>query len=102
MPSAKVLEKKQALVAELTEKFKESASTVITDYRGLTVADVTELRKKLREAGIEYRVLKNTLCRRASEAAELPELGEHFVGPTAIAFSKEDSVAPAKILHRIC
>ncbi len=99
MPSAKVLEKKQALVAELTEKFKESASTVITDYRGLTVADVTELRKKLREAGIEYRVLKNTLCRRASEAAEFPELGEHFVGPTAIAFSKEDSVAPAKILH---
>ena len=53
----------------MTEKFKESASTVITDYRGLTVADVTELRKKLREAGIEYRVLKNTLCRRATEAS---------------------------------
>jgi len=98
MPNAKVLKEKQEIVASVTEKFKESACTVVTDYRGLSVADVTELRKQLREAGIEFQVLKNTLCRRATAQADLTELDVHLTGPTAIAFSKEDPVAPAKIL----
>lgn len=98
MPNAKVLQEKQQIVAEVTEKMRNYASTVITDYRGLSVADVTELREQLREAGIEYRVLKNTLCRRATAEAEFTELDEHLTGPTAVAFSKDDAVAPAKIL----
>jgi len=99
MPNAKVLKEKQEIVASVTEKLKGSACTVVTDYRGLTVADVTELRKQLREAGVEFQVLKNTLCRRATSEADLTELDVHLTGPTAIAFSKEDPVAPAKILN---
>lgn len=98
LPNEKVLQQKVQLVAEVSDKFKESAATVFTDYRGLTVAQVTELRKQLREAGIEYRVLKNTLLRRATAATDLTDLDEHLVGPTAVAFSKEDVVAPAKII----
>lgn len=98
MANEKVLQEKAQLVAELADKMKESAATVVTDYRGLTVAQVTELRKQLREAGIEYRVLKNTLLRRATAIAELTELDEHLTGPTAVAFSKEDVVAPAKVI----
>jgi len=98
MPNAKVLVEKQQTVAEVADKLKNSASTVLADYRGLNVAQVTELRKRLREAGVEFQVIKNTLTRRASEAAELTEINEHLVGPTAIAFSKEDPVAAAKII----
>lgn len=98
MPNAKVLEEKSKLVAEVAEKLRDSAATVITDYRGLNVAQVTELRKKLREAGVEFRVIKNTLTRRATAETGLTELDAHLTGPTAIAFSKDDAVAPAKIL----
>lgn len=98
MPNAKVLEEKSQAVAEVTEKLKGYSCTIVTDYRGLTVAQVTELRKKLREAGIEFQVLKNTLARRATANAELSDLDAHLTGPTAIAFSKDDVVAPAKIL----
>lgn len=98
MPNEKVLQEKAQLVAEVADKLKESVTTVVTDYRGLTVAQVTELRKQLREAGVEYRVLKNTLVRRATAIAELSELDEHLTGPTAIAFSKDDAVAPAKVI----
>lgn len=98
MPNAKVLEQKQQIVAEVAEKLQHSASTVLADYRGLNVAQVTELRKKLREAGVEFKVIKNTLTRRAAEQADLVGLHEFLTGPTAIAFSKEDAVAPAKIL----
>lgn len=98
MPNAKVLVEKQQTVAEVADKLKNSASTVLADYRGLNVAQVTELRKRLREAGVEFQVIKNTLTRRASEVAELSDINEHLVGPTAIAFSKEDPVAAAKIL----
>lgn len=98
MPNEKVLSEKAQLVAEVVEKFQTSATTVVTDYRGLTVSQVTELRKQLREAGVEFRVLKNTLLRRATAETELTELDEHLVGPTAVAFSKEDAVAPAKII----
>ena len=93
------LESKKQIVEEITEKLKESESTVLVDYRGLTVEEVTELRKQLRENNVEYKVYKNTLSRRAAEAAGLEELKETLVGPTAIAFSKEDVVTPAKVLH---
>ncbi len=98
MANAKILAEKEQAVAEVTEKFKASASTIIADYRGLNVAQVTQLRKTLREAGIEFVVLKNSLARRATANAELSALDEYLTGPTAIAFSKDDLVAPAKIL----
>ena len=93
------LESKKQIVEEITTKLKESDSTVLVDYRGLTVEEVTELRRQLRENNIEYKVYKNTLSRRAAEAADLEELKETLVGPTAIAFSKDDVVTPAKVLH---
>lgn len=97
MPNAKVLVEKQQMVSEVTAKFQESSCTVVADYRGLTVAQVTQLRKNLREAGIEFQVLKNSLVRRATAEANLTELDAVLTGPTAIAFGK-DVVAPAKIL----
>ncbi|NBI30339.1 50S ribosomal protein L10 [Chengkuizengella marina] len=98
MANAKVLEQKQQVVAEVKEKFEKNACTVVADYRGLNVTDVTELRKSLREAGVEFSVIKNTLARRATEGSDFESINGHFVGPTAIAFSKEDVIAPAKIL----
>jgi large subunit ribosomal protein L10 len=93
-----IREEKAQLVEEITSKLKESVSTIVTDYRGLTVAEVTELRKQLREAGVDFKVYKNTLARRATANAGLTELDEYLTGPTAIAFSKNDVVAPAKLL----
>lgn len=93
-----VIEKKQALVEEITDKFKNSQSTILVDYRGLDVEEVTDLRKQLRDAGVDYKVYKNTMSKRAVQNAELDELSEVLVGPTAIAFSNDDVVAPAKVL----
>jgi large subunit ribosomal protein L10 len=98
MANAKTLELKLQQVTEVTGKLKDSSCTIVTDYRGLNVAQVTELRKQLREAGVEFRVLKNSLARRATANAELTALDEFLTGPTAIAFSKDDIVTPAKIL----
>jgi large subunit ribosomal protein L10 len=98
MPNAKVLQEKQQAVAEVTEKFQSSSCTIVADYRGLTVAEVTELRKSLRDAGIEFKVIKNTISRRATAQASLTELDSHLVGPTAIIFSKDEIVTPAKIV----
>ncbi|WP_138496054.1 50S ribosomal protein L10 [Paenibacillus pinistramenti] len=98
MANAKVIESKQAAVELVASKLKASTTTVVADYRGLNVSQVTELRKQLREAGVEFQVLKNTLVRRATAAAELTELDEVLTGPTAIAFGAEDAIAPAKIL----
>lgn len=97
MPNAKVLAEKQQLVSDVATKFRESTTTVVADYRGLSVAQVTELRKQLREAGVEFKVIKNTLTRRATAEAGLSDLDEHLVGPSAIAFST-DVVAPAKVI----
>src|SRR5690625_250263 len=94
-----VIEKKKQVVEEITEKFKSSQTTVLVNYRGLDVAAVTELRKQLREAGVDFKVYKNTMSRRAADAADLSELNESLVGPTAIAFSEDDVIAPAKILN---
>lgn len=99
MANAKVIQAKQEAVDVVTAKLRESATTVVADYRGLNVSQVTELRKQLREAGIEFQVLKNSLLRRATAAAELTELDEALTGPTAVAFSNEDVVAPARILN---
>lgn len=94
-----VIEAKKQIVEEISEKFKDSQSAVLVDYRGLNVAEITALRKELRDNNIEYKVYKNTLTRRAVESAELSELSEQLVGPTAVAFGKDDVVAPARILH---
>ncbi len=99
MASVTALEKKKQIVAEITEKLQNSASTVIVDYRGLNVAEVTELRKQLREAGVEFKVYKNTLVRRATVETGYEELNEVLTGPNAIAFSSEDVVAPARIIN---
>jgi large subunit ribosomal protein L10 len=99
LANAKIIQEKQLAVDEISAKLRESSATVVADYRGLNVAQVTELRKQLREAGIEFQVLKNSLVRRATASAELTELDQVLTGPTAIAFSKDDAVAPAKILN---
>ncbi|MCM3638532.1 50S ribosomal protein L10 [Sporosarcina luteola] len=96
---SKVLEAKQAVVDEISGKLQSAVSVVVVDYRGLNVSQVTELRKQLREAGIDFKVYKNSMSRRAAETAGLEGLNEHLVGPNAIAFSTEDVVAPAKILN---
>ncbi|GEN35284.1 MULTISPECIES: 50S ribosomal protein L10 [Aneurinibacillus] len=93
-----VREEKVQIVNEIVEKLQNSKSTVVTDYRGLNVAQVTELRKKCREAGVEFKVYKNTLTRRATAEAGLTDLDAVLTGPTAIAFSKEDEIAAAKVL----
>lgn len=99
MANTKVIQAKQDAVDVVTAKLQNSLTTVVADYRGLNVSQVTELRKQLREAGVEFQVLKNTLLRRATAAAELTELDEILTGPTAIAFSTTDVVAPARILN---
>lgn len=95
---SKVLEAKKQVVSEIAENLRESKTTILVDYRGLTVAEVTELRSQLREAGVEFKVYKNTMTRRAVEEVELTDLNDLLTGPTAIAFSKDDIIAPAKIL----
>lgn len=100
MPNANVLKQKQEQVAALAEKIKNSAAGVVVDYRGITVADDTKLRRELREAGVEYAVIKNNILRRAVEEAGLGELAEQMVGTTAFAYSPEDPIAAAKILNK--
>ncbi|MCK0473311.1 50S ribosomal protein L10 [Halalkalibacter sp. APA_J-10(15)] len=94
-----VLEQKKQVVSTIATKLRDSKATVVVDYRGLNVAEVTELRKQLREAGVEFKVYKNSLARRATAEAGLTELDEQLVGPTAIAFSEDDVIAPAKVLN---
>ncbi len=97
MPSEKVLEAKKAQVAEITEALKGATTGVLVDYRGLTVEEDTKLRNNLREAGVKYFVVKNTLLRLAANQTGLEELDSILHGPTALAVS-EDAVAPAKVL----
>ncbi|AZR74709.1 50S ribosomal protein L10 [Anoxybacter fermentans] len=92
------IDEKKKIVEEIAEKMNTAKSMVITDYRGLNVAEVTELRKKLREAGVEFKVIKNTLTRLAAQKAGIEGLDEILTGPNAIAFGMEDPVSPAKIL----
>lgn len=98
MPSNKVLEQKKQVVQELTEKVKAAQSIVLADYRGLTVEQDTALRNALRAAGVEYKVVKNTLTSFAMKETGLEALDVYLSGPTAMAISSTDAVAPAKVL----
>ena len=92
------VELKQPIVQAIAEDIKDAASVVLVDYRGRTVAEDTALRKQLREAGIVYKVCKNTMMKRAFEGTDFAALDEHLEGPSAIAISKDDATAPARIL----
>lgn len=95
--SEAAIAKKETLVQAAAEKFESAASVVIVDYRGLTVEEVTNLRKQLRDAGVEMKVIKNSILSRAAKKVGLDGLDEVFI-PTAVAFSNDDVVAPAKII----
>ncbi|MDD6793869.1 MAG: 50S ribosomal protein L10 [Clostridiaceae bacterium] len=90
---------KEAKVAEIKEKLEKAQSVILADYQGLTVEEDTQLRKTLREAGIEYRVYKNTLVTLAAKELGLEGIVEYLEGPVAIAFGYEDATAPARILN---
>ncbi|HHX1777511.1 50S ribosomal protein L10 [Enterococcus faecalis] len=96
--SEAAIAKKETLVQAAAEKFESAASVVIVDYRGLTVEEVTNLRKQLRDAGVEMKVIKNSILSRAAKKVGLDGLDEVFTGPTAVAFSNDNVVAPAKII----
>ena len=100
MPNAKVLSEKQAIVAALVDDLKAASSGVLVDYKGITVAEDTALRHELRENGVEYGVVKNTLLRRALDDVDLGELDEVLSGTTSMAISKEDPIAPMRIVNK--
>ena len=93
-----VLAAKEAKVAELTDKMQAASSVVMVEYRGLTVAEATELRRNLRAEDVEFKVYKNKLVQRATESAGYAEINDKLVGPNAIAFGHSDAVAPARVL----
>ena len=94
------VELKQPIVDEISAQVKDAASVVVVDARGLTVAEDTQLRKQLREAGVSYKVYKNTLMKRAFEGTDFAQLDDVLEGPSAIAVAKEDATAPARILSK--
>lgn len=94
------VELKQPIVQEISEHVKDAQSVVIVDYRGLTVAEDTELRKQLREAGVTYKVYKNTLMNFAFKNTEFESLAPVLEGPSAIAISTTDATAPARVLSK--
>ena len=98
MPSNKILEQKKQIVADLAEQIKNSAAGVLVNYQGITVDNDTKMRKALREAGVKYMVMKNSLTGRACEEVGYGELKQYLEGMTAIAISESDPIAPAKIL----
>jgi large subunit ribosomal protein L10 len=92
------LENKKAIVKALNERLGRIQVAILTDYKGLDVAAINDLRRKLREENVEYQVVKNTLLLRAAEGTDAALLKDYFVGPSAVALSYEDPVAPAKVL----
>lgn len=92
------VELKQPIVQAIVDDITDAQSIVLVDYRGLTVAEDTELRKQLREAGIVYKVCKNTMMKRAFEGTDFAQLDEYLEGPSAIAISKDDATAPARVI----
>ena len=94
------LEKKKDIVDELHRKFQDTKIVILTDYKGLDVESINDLRRKLREADVEYRVVKNTLLKRAAEETDVSKIRDDFKGPSAIAMSFEDPVAPARVLTK--
>lgn len=93
------VELKQPIVDEIKSSLDGAASAVLVDYRGISVAEDTELRKSLREAGVIYKVYKNTLLKRAFEGTDYAQLDQHLEGTTAIAIGKDDATAPARLLN---
>lgn len=100
MPSEKVLQQKKDMVEQLTEKFQKAVSGVFVSYAGLTVEQDTKLRNELREAGVEYKVVKNTLIKFAADNLGMQELDPSLNGPTSVALSYDDVVAPARVLNK--
>lgn len=100
MPSKKVLKAKQKIVSDLAEKFKQAQVLVFADYRGLTVAEDTQMRTEMRNAGVTYKVIKNSLSLRALEDAGYSDVAQFLSGPTAVAYSNDDVIAPAKIIKQ--
>ena len=98
MPSKSILEQKQAAVAELAEMLRNSPAGVLVNYQGITVDADTKLRKALRESGVKYMVMKNSLTGRACDEVGLGEMKQYLTGMTAIAISESDPIAPAKII----
>lgn len=99
MASEKILKQKQEEVAALAEKIKSAKCVLLTEYRGINVADVTELRAKLRSSKTEYKVIKNNIIKRALDEAGITELDDVLVGPTAIILDNEDYLAPSKAIY---
>ena len=95
----KAIELKSQVVSEIVEKLEKSSSAIVVDYKGLTVEEVTELRKKMREAGVEYKVYKNSLVTRAANELGLGDVVQYLEGPVSIAFGYEDATAPARVLN---
>ena len=100
MPSEKILSEKQAYVAALREKLMNSVAGVVVEYKGISVADDTKLRAELRAAGVEYAVVKNTMLRLAIKDSDLAGMTDALTGSTALAISKEDPIAAARILNK--
>ena len=98
MPSAKVLESKKQIVADLTEKLQNAVSGVIVNYSGITVENDTKMRAELRKAGVDYTVVKNTYIKKAADIAGISGFEPYLEGMTAFALSTEDPLAPAKVL----
>lgn len=94
------VELKQPIVQEISDQIKEAKSVVLVDYRGLTVEQDTELRKQLREAGVSYKVYKNTMMRFAFKGTDFESLDAHLEGPSAMALSTTDATAPARVLAK--
>jgi large subunit ribosomal protein L10 len=92
------LEDKKRIAQDLKERFDKSKVIIVTDYKGLNVTSINALRRKLREADVEYKVVKNSLLIRAAKDTDVAQLNEYFKGPSAIAISYDDPVAPAKVL----
>ncbi len=99
MANEKIIAQKQEEVSKLAEKIKSAKLVLLTDYRGITVTDVTELRAKLRESNTEYSVLKNNITRRALTEAGIEGLDEALIGPTAVILNSEDYLAPIKTVY---
>lgn len=95
------VELKQPIVEEIKSYMKDAQAIVAVDYRGLTVSQDTQLRKQFREAGVVYKVYKNTMLKRAFEGTEFEELSKHLDGPTAVAFGVSDATAPARIINSL-
>lgn len=100
MPSSKILDQKKVVVNEIQESLKGAKSIVLADYRGLTVEQDTELRKALRDAGLSYKVVKNTLTKIAVDKLGLSDLDPFLKGPTAMAYSNEDEILTAKVMSK--